>query len=332
MLCQAKYKSGFLTIIICIVVNVTASGQQNRASDSLSGVRVAFFKEIKNPESIKRKPSFWGKLKKVFSGKSSPQFVRPLGLDVRDGILAVADPGAGGVHLLDSENQELTFVMTNSERSSGNSPVDVAVAENRLYVTYSGTEVIDIFTFNGEFIAEINPAISIAKFTGVCSDPPDIVAVDTQNHTALVIDGAGNILQKIGIRGERAGAFNFPTFVTVSTEGNIYVSDTMNFRVQVFNRNGEWTKTFSERGTKPGQLNRPKGIAVDSDENLYVVDASFDNIQVFSPDGEFLLYLGKSGKEAGQFIMPTDIAIDNGYLYVSDTGNQRIQIFKVKHG
>jgi DNA-binding beta-propeller fold protein YncE len=49
---------------------------------------------------------------------------------------------------------------------------------------------------------------------------------------------------------------------------------------------------------------------------------------VFDKDGKFISKFGTKGKNDGSFNRPEDIAIDPlGMVFVSDTGNSRIQVF-----
>jgi len=62
-----------------------------------------------------------------------------------------------------------------------------------------------------------------------------------------------------------------------------------------------------------------------------VADFYNNRIQVFTEDGFFLSEWGEKGEETGQFDGPTDIAVDEqGYVYVVDWGNHRIQAFQIK--
>ncbi|MGA8241461.1 MAG: 6-bladed beta-propeller, partial [Desulfobacterales bacterium] len=82
-------------------------------------------------------------------------------------------------------------------------------------------------------------------------------------------------------------------------------------------------------GDAPGTFARPKGVAADSDGNIYVVDALFDNIQVFDKRGHLLMAFGEHGRGYGDLWLPTGIYIDNNDLiYVSDSSNRRVQIFR----
>ena len=54
-------------------------------------------------------------------------------------------------------------------------------------------------------------------------------------------------------------------------------------------------------------------------------------MQVFSPGGEFLRKWGGYGSGDGQFSSPIGIAVNGeGIVYVADTFNNRVQVFKVE--
>ena len=49
---------------------------------------------------------------------------------------------------------------------------------------------------------------------------------------------------------------------------------------------------------------------------------------VLTAEGHFLMKFGSSGSRDGQFNRPTSVAVDRaGIIYVSDWGNERVQIF-----
>jgi DNA-binding beta-propeller fold protein YncE len=59
------------------------------------------------------------------------------------------------------------------------------------------------------------------------------------------------------------------------------------------------------------------------------VDALFDNVQIFDEQNHLLLHWGETGGDPGQFWLPNGIAIgSNNEIYVADSYNQRIQVFK----
>ena len=90
------------------------------------------------------------------------------------------------------------------------------------------------------------------------------------------------------------------------------------------------------------ELQRPTALVVGTDDDLYVTDYS-QRVTVISPDGRVLSHWGVPGHRPGEFSFivgdPTDptsrtgrLAVGpDGSLYVSDSGNGRIQIFS-DHG
>ncbi len=149
------------------------------------------------------------------------------------------------------------------------------------------------------------------------------------------------------------GQFNGPTDVVVDAAGNVYVVDSGNHRIQKFDSTGKFLGKWGTRGSGPGQFETPISIALDSSGRfVYVVDKGNHRVQKFDvsrspvqfvtqwgspcnltvtpptgrcvdPDGSGPLQVGD-----GQFYEPQAIAVDSaGNIYVSDTGNHRIQKF-----
>ncbi|MBN1219786.1 MAG: TIGR03663 family protein [Anaerolineae bacterium] len=142
-------------------------------------------------------------------------------------------------------------------------------------------------------------------------------------------------LQIWGSNGNGDGQFVTPRNVAVAPDGRIYVADSGNHRIQVFDSNGNFLFKWGSQGNGPGQLNEPWGLAVAADGTVFVADTWNHRIQKFSANGEPLGSFGAFANvqsdpqaEPGTFWGPRDIAIDaTGNLYVTDTGNKRIQKF-----
>jgi DNA-binding beta-propeller fold protein YncE len=83
---------------------------------------------------------------------------------------------------------------------------------------------------------------------------------------------------------------------------------------------------FGSAGSGDGEFNNPNGIAVDTDGSIYVADSSNHRIQVFDSTGAFVDKWGSNGSGDGEFNAPVGIAVSGGYVYVTDAGNNRVQV------
>ncbi len=219
-----------------------------------------------------------------------------------------------------------------------------------LFVVDNGNNRIQKFDNGGNFIvlwgnfgsanSNFHNPTSIA-----CDADGNVYVVDTNNHRVQKFDGKlGQYLMKFGSRGNGEGQFSSPWGVAVDRiRGYVYVVDSANFRVQKFDHSGEFIMQWGSFGNGDGQFYFPRGVAVDpSDGAVYVVDMGNHRIQKFDTSTNVLPQLitkwgGSSeaghasspqAQEAGQLRSPWGIAVDSqGDVYVTDTGNHRVQKF-----
>lgn len=121
--------------------------------------------------------------------------------------------------------------------------------------------------------------------------------------------------------------------IALDAEGNVWVTDTGNNRFAKYSPQGKFLAAYGSKGTGNGQFESPQGIVVNPvSGNILVADTGNDRIQEFTPLGGFVKAWGSSGQGNGQFDRPTQLStrkvLDGKVLiYVSDTGNDRVQIF-----
>lgn len=150
------------------------------------------------------------------------------------------------------------------------------------------------------------------------------------NHRVSVFDLEGNFKFLFGGEGSEPGKMNNPEASKFNSLGECYVADLKNDRIQVFAKDGKFLRAFGKSGSAPGEFKAPAGIAFDKSDNLYVAEIGNDRVQVFDKGGNFVTAWGKKGSGKGEFGNLHGITVDKetGWVYVADTANNRIQVFK----
>jgi hypothetical protein len=123
----------------------------------------------------------------------------------------------------------------------------------------------------------------------------------------------------------------FPTGVSVSATGDVWVADTHEHRITVMDDRGRVLRTFGGFGQEPGRFVFPTDIAFGADGLVYVSEyGGNDRIQVFKPDGTFVRAFGHhgvpgDGSPEPKFDRPQSILmLDGGRLLVADACNHRL--------
>lgn len=123
----------------------------------------------------------------------------------------------------------------------------------------------------------------------------------------------------------------FPTGVSVSPEGEIWVADTHEHRITVMDDRGQVLRIFGGFGQEPGQFVFPTDIAFGEDGLVYVSEyGGNDRIQVFRRDGTFVRAFGHhgvpgDGSPEPKFDRPQSLLmLGSGRLLVADACNHRL--------
>lgn len=193
----------------------------------------------------------------------------------------------------------------------------------------------------GEFTYEVNdnweklpPTHSWREAVSVAVDSKDHVYVFNRGeHPMMVFDKNGNFLQSWG-----EGLFTRPHGVTYSPDDVLYCTDDGGHMVRKCTLDGEVLMTIGNPN-KPARpysglpFNRPTDVALDMNTGDFYISDGYGNSRVhkYSPDGTLLFSWGESGTDPGQFNIVHNIATDeDGYVYVADRENHRVQIFNSK--
>lgn len=123
------------------------------------------------------------------------------------------------------------------------------------------------------------------------------------------------------------------TGVAIDDENWIYLADSGRQMLLKFSGDDpSMADTLATYGSGGGTVDQPRGVAIDPLLNVYFAQegGSF-HVQKLRPSGDDYLpavYFGLEGDSLKEFMTPQDVAVDmDGYIYVADTGNHRIQKF-----
>jgi len=148
-------------------------------------------------------------------------------------------------------------------------------------------------------------------------------------HPVIVFDREGNFLRSWG-----EGVFKRAHGVTIGPDDTIYLTDDGDHTVRKCTLDGKVLLTLGIPG-KPAPyqggepFNRCTHVALSPKNEIYVSDG-YGNSRVhkYSPEGKLLFSWGEPGTDPGQFNIVHNIVSDrDGYVYVADRENHRIQVF-----
>ncbi|MFQ5591584.1 MAG: hypothetical protein ACE5HE_10510 [Phycisphaerae bacterium] len=161
---------------------------------------------------------------------------------------------------------------------------------------------------------------AITKPYGVAAHEGVVYVCDTKGSALCRLDFKNHQYSVLGVTGP--GRLRKPINVVVDRLGYKFVTDTTRKQVVVFSPQDRYVTAFDIP-----QPCRPVDLAIHADE-LFVLDND-ESPQIVVLDrstGEVLRTFGGPGGEPGQFKIPNSLCIGpDGFLYVSDTHNWRIQ-------
>lgn len=256
-----------------------------------------------------------------------------------DGHLLVTDAAHAFVQVIDKTTGKFVarFGGKGEDDEHLDKPEGISVAPNGdIYVADYNTGEVEVYDsqFNwkksfSEYGEEPGQNIK-SEFTDIRDGK--YFMPEAGNHRVSVWDLDGNFLFTFGEHGTGDGQLNNPEAAKFNSEGKLYVSDLKNDRIQVFDADGKFLFKFGESGQAAGQLKSPAGIGIDAEDNVYVAEIGNDRVQVFDKTGKWLAMFGTKGSADGQFGNLHGLTVDHatGWIYIADTANNRIQIFKPK--
>ena len=178
--------------------------------------------------------------------------------------------------------------------------------------------------------AKVPSGWSLHEVGAVGVDKQDNVYVFNRGeHPMMVFDREGNFLRAWG-----EGLFPRAHGLHMAPDDTVFLTDDGDHSVRKCTLDGKVLLTLGTPG-KPapfmsGQpFHRCTHTALSPNGEIYVSDG-YGNARVhkYAPDGKPLMSWGESGTEPGQFNLVHNISCDpDGWVYVADRENHRIQVF-----
>ncbi len=232
---------------------------------------------------------------------------------------------ANFVHLQEGETPPPDALVLSSGPTCTNCKV---IMQKSIYLLYSTSGSSDrkndhsnatIFGGNGNKLGELSRPRGLAADT-----QGNFYVADTGNHRVQKFDSDGGIISSFGTFGAGVGELSSPNGIVVDDDGNIYVTDAGNNKLVRFGPNGAYQK---EWGRPEVEFYGPRDIAISPDGKVYFVDQGRSRIVKFEPKTETFTSFGIKGNGEGEFDEPMGIAIGAGLIFVTESGNSRIQVF-----
>jgi len=125
------------------------------------------------------------------------------------------------------------------------------------------------------------------------------------------------------IYGSFSGKMKKPINISIDTDGTKYISDVGRSLILVYDKDDKFVRIIGD-----GESFKPSDTVIAGDK-LFVTDVKNHRLVVLNKNtGKQLYTIGSVGSKDGELFYPTNIALGpNNHIYVSETGNFRVQEF-----
>ena len=229
-----------------------------------------------------------------------------------------------------SDNPVLKLGQEGTGKGNFNFPWGIAIDNDGcIYVADSSNRLIQKFSARGEFLSEFPVNVHDADWTTVD------IALDLDNGliycTAIVLENnqfsAGNNMLVFNLEGQLQHVYPlsnmpYPICIAINNHGNIIMSDITKKCLFKVDKEGKNLSCIRD-------LKYPGYITISDDDSIIVSDRDKSSICIYNSDGTLRHKFGSSGAGEGELKEPLGVASDGEYILVADSGNSRIQVFKI---
>ena len=267
-------------------------------------------------------PAAWGETTATFIAASTAELNDPHDLRLSpDGkYLFVADVGNNRIAVLDPHT--LVFVAAfGRDHLSGPHDIDFD-GTGRAYVADTQNGRVVIYDIAGTAARRMGTlATHFRGPEGVLAHPNGRIYVGGTWSGNVVAFERGNIVAELT-------GLSSPHDLALAPNGDIWLSDAGNDRMLLLSPDLQIKR---ELKGPPYNFDGVRYQDVLADGTIIAADKNNHQVKIIGPDGRLLLTLGGggAGKGPGRFRTPEGIAAHQGFLWISDSGNDRVVKYRL---
>ncbi len=267
-------------------------------------------------------------------GEEPPnRFIKPYGVEARDGIIYVCDMRRASVAEIDIANHKFQW-LRNEGAGKLRKPINLAIdKDGTKYVADVALGQVMVYDRDNNFKKAFGTEGQF-KPVDVAVFKERLYVLDIQDHEVEILNkSTGEVVGTIGSAALEDGNLAKPSNIYLDKDENVYVTNTLNCRIEKYDDRGNHLLSLGECGDSIGSFIRPKGVAVDDKGFIYVVDAAFENVQIFSPQGQTALFFGGPGDASvpGALWLPASIDITYDKSLIASLNEVRNPDFDVEY-
>ncbi len=268
----------------------------------------------------------------VYLNQSAAVFAKPGGISITpDGAyLLIADPHEGEIKIFDTGRLKLLSQFGKGELGK---PEDVSFdRKGQLLVTDTTNNRIMVYKFEGVFrdgdpniehVATLS--IGLSSPNGVSAGAKERIYITNSGDNSVVLIKNGDVVKHVRAAGTGNIPLLRPTDVHSVSDQHVFVSDSGNNRVLVFDPDLNFIQELS---TADYGFDNPGRIASDDTGTILISDTGHSIVKIIGLDFKPIGIIARTSPLFGNLNGPQGVETIGRYLWVSDTGNKRVVLFK----
>lgn len=213
-------------------------------------------------------------------------------------------------------------------------PSAIAIdANGNIYIADTGNHRLQKFDEKGVFQSMIGGfgwgKEQFNRPVDVCADNGlDVLVADYENRRVMRFDKELHWISsyRSNIDEKERLVLGFPTGVSLSRHGDLFITDDENRRILKLNTLWQAELSFGDYDGGEGALTAPTKIAVSQEDRIFVTDRKAGYVLVYDYFGNFLQTIGQ-----GVLKEPVGLCVDNNrsLVFISDVARHQVYVFNV---